>query len=543
MTWCAYLALPLSLEGAGAVLGLNQQKMKEGKDLIRYFCKPCSPTRTNRGRTRNMPWDAPEKWSLFESYNKRDVEVELSIKERLKNYPVPDFVWEEYHLSEHINDRGILIDKTLVENAIRFNELSKAELSEQMKQITALENPNSVQQLRGWLAENGLETESLGKKDVAELMKTAPAQLQEVLSLRLLLSKSSIKKYEAMANSMWSDGRCRGMFMFYGAARTGRFAGRIIQLQNLVRNSMPDLNQARELVKHGDYDSMAMLYDVPDALSQLIRTAFIPKPGYKFYVADYSAIEARVIAYIAGESWRLEAFKEGKDIYCASASAMFGVPVEKHGINGDLRQKGKIAELANGYGGSVGALKAMGALDMGLTEDELKPLVDSWRAANPNIVRLWYAIEQAAMGALRQHTTTETHGLKFICRSGMLFIELPSGRQLAYVKPQIGTNRFGSDSITYEGTGTARKWERLETFGGKLTENIVQAISRDILCNAMRNLEGCYIVGHIHDELIIECPEGTSLEEICNRMATPPDWMKDILLRADGYIADYYMKD
>ena len=544
LVWGAVMGLPLSLKGIGAVLKLDEQKMSEGSDLIRYFCVPCKPTKSNGGRTRNLPEHAPEKWATFVAYNRRDVEVELSIKEKLKNFPVPEFLWDEYHLDQEINDRGIGVDMKLVTNAIAFDERSKGTISSQMKDMTDLENPNSVVQMKAWLAENGMETETLGKKAVAELMKNAPESLAQVLALRQQLAKSSVKKYQAMENAVCDDGRVRGMFQFYGANRTGRWAGRIVQLQNLPQNHMGDLAEARELVRQGDYNSVEMLYDdIPDTLSQLIRTAFIPKPGYKFYVADFSAIEARVIAHLAGEKWRAEVFKNGGDIYCASAEQMFHVPVKKHGVNGHLRQKGKIAELALGYGGSVGALKAMGALEMGLSEDELQPLVDAWRASNPNIVQLWWDVDTAVKTAVSMRTTSETHGIKFVWRSGMLFVYLPSGRRLCYVKPKMGQNKFGGDSITYEGVGSTKKWERLESYGPKFVENIVQAISRDLLMNAMETLSHCFICGHVHDELIIECREDVSLDELCKQMARVPDWMPGILLRADGYITPWYRKD
>lgn len=544
LVWGAVMGLPLSLKGIGVVLKLDEQKMSEGSDLIRYFCVPCKPTKSNGGRTRNLPEHAPEKWATFVAYNKRDVEVELSIKEKLKNFPVPEFLWDEYHLDQEINDRGIGVDMKLVTNAIAFDERSKGTISSQMKDMTDLENPNSVVQMKAWLAENGMETETLGKKAVSELMKNAPESLAQVLALRQQLAKSSVKKYQAMENAVCDDGRVRGMFQFYGANRTGRWAGRIVQLQNLPQNHMGDLAEARELVRQGDYDSVEMLYDdIPDTLSQLIRTAFIPKPGYKFYVADFSAIEARVIAHLAGEKWRAEVFKNGGDIYCASAEQMFHVPVKKHGVNGHLRQKGKIAELALGYGGSVGALKAMGALEMGLSEDELQPLVDAWRASNPNIVQLWWDVDTAVKTAVSMHTASETHGIKFVWRSGMLFVYLPSGRRLCYVKPKMGQNKFGGDSITYEGVGSTKKWQRLESYGPKFVENIVQAISRDLLMNAMKTLSHCFICGHVHDELIIECKEEVSLEELCKQMARVPDWMPGILLRADGYITPWYRKD
>ncbi len=544
MIWSAYMGLPLSLEGVGAVLGLEEQKLKEGKDLIRYFCVPCKPTKVNGGRTRNMPSDAPDKWKLFKKYNKRDVEVEMSIQQKLSRFPVPDSVWDEYHIDQEINDRGILLDMDVVTNAIKFDAFSKARLMGTLKDKTELENPNSVTQMKDWLISKGVETDSLDKKAVIELLKTVPSDVADVLKLRQQLAKSSVKKYQAMQNSVCADGRARGMFQFYGANRSGRWAGRIIQLQNLPQNHMTDLEDARDIVKSGDYELMNMLYDdVPDALSQLIRTAFIPKLGYKFCVSDFSAIEARVIAFLAKENWRMKVFKENGDIYCASASAMFHVPVEKHGVNGHLRQKGKIAELALGYGGSVGALTAMGALDMGLSEDELQPLVDSWRASNPNIVQFWWDVDRCVKTAIKQRTATETHGIRFVYQSGMLFIVLPSGRRLCYVKPKIGENRFGGESVTYEGVGTNKKWERIESYGPKFVENIVQAISRDILCYAMRTLSHCFIVGHVHDELIIECSKDVDLDTICAKMGRTPDWIRGILLRADGYETKFYKKD
>ena len=544
MIWSAYMGLPLSLEGVGAVLGLEEQKLKEGKDLIRYFCVPCKPTKVNGGRTRNMPSDAPDKWELFKKYNKRDVEVEMSIQQKLSRFPVPDSVWDEYHIDQEINDRGILLDMDVVTNAIKFDAFSKARLMGTLKDKTELENPNSVTQMKDWLISKGVETDSLDKKAVIELLKTVPSDVADVLKLRQQLAKSSVKKYQAMQNSVCADGRARGMFQFYGANRSGRWAGRIIQLQNLPQNHMTDLEDARDIVKSGDYELMNMLYDdVPDALSQLIRTAFIPKQGYKFCVSDFSAIEARVIAFLAKENWRMKVFKENGDIYCASASAMFHVPVEKHGVNGHLRQKGKIAELALGYGGSVGALTAMGALDMGLSEDELQPLVDSWRASNPNIVQFWWDVDRCVKTAIKQRTATETHGIRFVYQSGMLFIVLPSGRRLCYVKPKIGENKFGGESVTYEGVGTNKKWERIESYGPKFVENIVQAISRDILCHAMRTLSHCFIVGHVHDELIIETPTDADLNAICEQMGRTPKWIDGLLLRADGYETAFYKKD
>ena len=544
MVWAAYMGLPLSLEGVGAVLGLEKQKLTEGKDLIKYFCQPCAPTKTNGQRTRNLPEHAPDKWLAFKRYNIRDVETEMSIQSRLSKYPVPDSVWEEYHLDQEINDRGVGLDMELVRQAIQMDGRSRSELTQAMKELTSLDNPNSVQQMKQWLADNGVETDTLGKKAVAELLKTAPQQLQKVLTLRQQLAKSSVKKYQAMETAICADGRARGMFQFYGANRTGRWAGRIIQMQNLPQNHLDDLSEARGLVRAGGFDALEMLYeDVPDTLSQLIRTAFVPQENRKFIVADFSAIEARVIAWLAGEKWRQDVFAEGKDIYCASASQMFGVPVEKHGVNGHLRQKGKIAELALGYGGSVGALKAMGALEMGLSEDELPALVSAWRQANPKIVQFWWAVDRAVMDAVTRKTTTKTHGIIFSARNGMLFITLPSGRSLAYVKPKIGENRFGGDCITYEGVGGTKKWERMESYGPKFVENIVQATSRDILCYAMQTLRCCSIVMHIHDEVVIEADRRMSLQAVCDQMGRTPPWANGLQLRADGYETDFYKKD
>ena len=537
MVWSAYLGLPLSLKDVGAALGLDKQKLTEGKELIRYFCVP------GKDGTRRMPASAPEKWATFRAYNLRDVETEMAIQERLRKYPVPEEVWSQYHLDQQINDRGIGVDRTLVRGAIGIDKRSREELTARLQELTMLDNPNSVQQMKDWLAANGLQTDTLGKKQVAELLKTAPEPLKSVLVLRQQLAKSSVKKYQAMENAVCADGRVRGCFQFYGA-RTGRWAGRNIQLQNLPQNRMPDLEQARSLVRAGDYDSVRLLYDsTPDVLSQLIRTALIPNPGKTFFVSDFSAIEARVIAWLAGEQWRQQVFAEGKDIYCASASQMFGVPVEKHGVNGHLRQKGKIAELALGYGGSVGALKAMGAIEMGLKEDELKPLVDAWRTANPMIVKLWREVDRAVTRAVSDKTATETHGIRFTCQSGMLFITLPSGRRLAYVRPRIGENQFGGSAITYMGTNAAKQWARLESYGPKFVENIVQAISRDILCYAMQALRDCAIVAHVHDEVILEADPGMSLEAVCERMGRTPPWAQGLLLRADGYATPFYKKD
>ena len=544
MVWAAYMGLPLSLEGVGAVLGLEKQKLTEGKDLIKYFCQPCAPTKSNGQRTRNLPEHAADKWLAFKRYNIRDVETEMSIQARLSKYPVPDSVWEEYHLDQEINDRGVGLDMKLVRQAIQMDGRSRSELTQAMKELTSLDNPNSVQQMKQWLADNGLETDTLGKKAVAELLKTAPPELQKVLTLRQQLAKSSVKKYQVMETAVCADGRARGMFQFYGANRTGRWAGRIIQMQNLPQNHLEDLSEARGLVRCGDFEALEMLYeDVPDTLSQLIRTAFVPQENRKFIVADFSAIEARVIAWLADEKWRQDVFAEGKDIYCASASQMFGVPVEKHGVNGHLRQKGKIAELALGYGGSVGALKAMGALEMGLSEDELPSLVSAWRQANPKIVQFWWAVDRAVMDAVTRKTTTKTHGIIFSARNGMLFITLPSGRSLSYVKPKIGENRFGGDCITYEGVGGTKKWERIDSYGPKFVENIVQATSRDILCYAMKTLRCCSIVMHIHDEVVIEADRRMSLQAVCDQMGRTPPWANGLQLRADGYETDFYKKD
>lgn len=544
MVWASTLGLPRSLESVGAVLGLEKQKLTEGKDLIRYFCVPCRPTKANGGRTRNLPEHDPEKWERFKAYNLRDVETEMQIQERLSRFPVPDFTWEEYQLDQEINDRGIGVDMELVRQAIAMDARSRERLTAAMRELTELENPNSVQQMKQWLADHGLETDTLGKKAVAELIKTAPEPLREVLSLRQQLAKSSVKKYTAMENAVCADSRAHGMFVFYGANRTGRFSGRLIQLQNLYKNTMPDLAQARALVRSGNYEALSMLYeDIPDTLSQLIRTAFVPQDGRKFIVADFSAIEARVIAWFAGERWRLKVFEDGGDIYCASASQMFHVPVEKHGVNGHLRQKGKIAELALGYGGSVGALKSMGALEMGLAEEELQPLVDAWRGSNPMITQFWWDVDRAVKDCIRQRVPTETHGLRFDYRSAMLFITLPSGRRLAYVKPRIGENQFGGESVTYMGVGSTKKWERLESYGPKFVENIVQGTARDILCYAMQTLKNCSIVAHVHDEVIIEADRRMSVAAVCEQMGRTPPWAKGLKLRADGYECEFYQKD
>lgn len=544
MVWSAYMGLPLSLEGVGAVLGLEKQKLSSGKDLIRYFCVPCAATKTNGGRTRNLSIHDISKWTQFKEYNKRDVETEMQIQDKLAKFPVPEFIWEEYKIDQEINDRGICIDMDFVKQAILLDEKSRKALTTAMQTLTELDNPNSVQQMKSWLYGNGLETDTLNKKAVTQLLKDAPKELADVLSLRQQLAKSSVKKYTAMENAICADSRARGMFQFYGANRTGRWAGRLVQLQNLPQNHIPDLEQARALVRSGDYDALEMLYeDIPDTLSQLIRTAFVPRENAKFIVSDFSAIEARVIAWLAKEEWRNDVFKDGGDIYCASASQMFGVPVVKHGENGHLRQKGKIAELALGYGGSVGALNAMGALEMGLSEEELQPLVNAWRTSNPNIVSLWWAVDNAVKRCIKERITTETHGIKFSYKSGMLFIHLPSGRRLSYVKPQMGTNVFGGESVTYEGVGGTKKWDRLESYGPKFVENIVQAISRDILIYAITTLKNCSIVAHVHDEIIIESDKRMSLRAVCEQMSRVPPWAKSLLLNADGYECTFYKKD
>ena len=544
MVWASTLGLPRSLESVGAVLGLEKQKLTEGKDLIRYFCVPCRPTKANGGRMRNLPEHDPEKWERFKAYNLRDVETEMQIQERLSRFPVPDFIWEEYQLDQEINDRGIGVDMELVRQAIAMDARSREWLTASMQELTELENPNSVQQMKQWLADHGLETDTLGKTAVAELVKTAPEPLREVLSLRQQLAKNSVKKYTAMENAVCADSRAHGMFVFYGANRTGRFSGRLIQLQNLYKNTMPDLAQARALVRSGNYEALSMLYeDIPDTLSQLIRTAFVPQDGRKLIVADFSAIEARVLAWLAGEKWVLEVFEKGGDIYCETAARMFHCRVEKHGENAELRQKGKQATLSCGYGGSVGALKAMGALDAGMTEEELQPLVDSWRAANPNIVRFWWDVDRAVKECVKMRIPTETHGLRFDYRSAMLFITLPSGRRLAYVKPRIGENQFGGESVTYMGVGGTKKWERLESYGPKFVENIVQGTARDILCYAIQTLKNCAIVAHVHDEIIIEADRRMSVEAVCEQMGRTPPWAKGLKLRADGYECEFYQKD
>ncbi len=544
MVWAATLGLPLSLEGVGAVLGLEKQKLKEGKDLVRYFCTPAKMR--DGTMARHLPTDAPEKWATFKAYNLRDVETEMAIQEKLRKFPVPDSEWVNYYLDQQINDRGIMLDMILVHQAIACDSQFKKSHMAQARSVTGLDNPNSPAQLKAWLAEKGMEVESLSKTSVIQMLEEADGEVELALSLRQELAKSSVKKYTAMETVVGSDDRARGLIQFYGANRTGRYAGRLVQVQNLPQNHLPDLEEARILVRDGNFSAVEMLYDsVPLVLSELIRTAFVPKPGCRFFVADFSAIEARVIAWIAGESWRQQVFAQGRDIYCASASQMFHVPVEKHGQNAHLRQKGKIAELALGYGGSVGALKAMGALNYGLTEPELKPLVDAWRQSNPRICRFWWDVDSAVKTCIRERTATETHGIRFYYQSGMMFIVLPSGRKLTYVKPKLGANRFGGESVTYEGVGQQKKWMRLESYGPKFVENIVQATARDILAEAMFRLDaaGYRIVMHVHDEAVIEAPADASLEDICAIMGQTPSWANGLLLRADGYICDFYKKD
>ncbi|MGI6545992.1 MAG: DNA polymerase [Fastidiosipilaceae bacterium] len=544
MVWSAYLGLPLSLEQVGSVLGLEKQKLKEGKDLIRYFSLPCNPTKTNGGRTRNLPKHDPEKWQLYKAYNKRDVETEMAIQAKLENFPMPDMEWDNYHRDQKINDLGILIDQELAQQAIRMDKEVRAHALQKLRKLTGLENPNSVIQLKDWLTEQGIATDSLDKKSVNQLLKTASGKVKIVLETRQELAKSSVKKYQAMMDCVCKDGRARGLFQFYGANRTGRFSGRLIQLQNLPRNKMDHLEEARTLVRQGELDALELLFDsVPQVLSELIRTAFVPREGSIFLVADYSAIEARVLAWLAGERWRIKLFAEGGDIYCQSASEMFGAPVVKHGVNGELRQKGKISELACGYGGSVGALKAMGALEMGLSEDELPGLVQSWRSSNPKIVRFWWDVDSAAKIAVKERRNTDVQGIGFRYQSGMLIITLPSGRELFYVKPRIGENRFGGESITYEGVGTGRRWERQETYGAKLVENIVQAISRDILCSALQTFNYSDVVMHVHDEVVIEADPRMSVKAVCKQMSRTPEWASGLKLDADGFTCRFYQKD
>lgn len=544
--WSATLGLPLSLRDVGSVLGLPRQKITAGKELVRYFCTPCKPTKANQNRTRNFPYHAPDKWQQFKQYNQRDVEVEMEITQKLERFPVPQNEWENYWMDQNINDRGIRIDQQLVNNAIKCQNVFHDKYLQTAKKLTGLANPNSPLQLKDWLHQQGVKTDSLSKASVTQLLQTTTGKVHQVLALRQLLSKSSVKKYQAMQKAMCQDGRVHGLLQFYGANRTGRWAGRLVQVQNLPRNSMPDLEEARELVKQGNVPALAMLYNsVPDVLSQLIRTAFVPSEGHHFYVADFSAVEARVIAWLSNEKWRQKAFAKNEDIYCASASQMFGVPVVKHGINGELRQKGKIAELALGYGGSISALKAMGATKLGLTDDELPPLVQMWRNASPHIVQFWWDVDKAAKECIKTHLPQTTHGMKFIYRSGCMFLRLRSGRYLCYPQPKIGINRFGSESITFMGINTVKKWDRIETYGAKLVENIVQATSRDLLAGAMRRLEtaGNPVVMHIHDEAVIDAPTDRSLDTIVKIMTEVPDWADGLILNAAGFVGDFYKKD
>ena len=544
--WSATLGLPLSLRDVGTVLGLPRQKITAGKELVRYFCTSCKPTKANQNRTRNFPYHAPDKWQQFKQYNQRDVEVEMEITQKFSRFPVPQNEWENYWMDQDINDRGIRIDQQLVNNAIKCQKEFHAQYLQTSQQLTGLANPNSPLQLKNWLHQQGVETDSLAKASVAQLLQTTTGTVHQVLALRQLLSKSSVKKYQAMQKAMCKDGCVHGLLQFYGANRTGRWAGRLVQVQNLPRNSMPDLEEARALVKQGNTTALAMLYEsVPDVLSQLIRTAFIPSKGHHFYVADFSAVEARVIAWLSGEEWRQAAFAKNEDIYCASASQMFGVPVVKHGINGELRQKGKIAELALGYGGSIGALKAMGATKLGLTDDELPPLVQMWRNASPHIVQFWWDVDKAAKECIKTHLPQTTHEMKFIYRSGCMFLRLRSGRYLCYPQPKIGINRFGSESITFMGNNTVKKWDRIETYGAKLVENIVQATSRDLLAGAMRRLEtaGNPVVMHIHDEAVIDAPTDRSLDTIVKIMTEVPDWADGLILNAAGFVGGFYKKD
>ena len=543
----AELALPLSLADVGSVLGLERQKMTEGKELIKYFCVPCKPTKSNGNCTRNRPCHDINKWETFKKYCMRDVDVERQIADKLKMYPISDEEHRLYVLDQIINDRGVLVDSELAEQAVKLNSIQTAVAVEQAYMITGLENPNSVTQLKQWLKEKGVEIESLSKKSVKSLADETDGDVSEMLKLRLLMAKTSVKKYEAVIRSVCSDNRVHGMMRFCGANRTGRWSGNILQPQNLPQNHLPDLTLARDIVKDGDFEMLDMMFgNVPNVLSELIRTILIPKPNHRFIVADFSAIEARVLAWIAGEQWRIDTFKNGGDIYCASASKMFKVPVEKHGVNGELRQKGKISELACGYGGSVGALKNMGAVEMGVQENELQGLINDWRNANPHIVRFWYEVGNAAMKAIKEKTTVPLGKLVFAYERGILFIRLPSGRRLSYIKPRIGTNRFGGDSITYMGINSAKKWDRLETFGGKLTENIVQGTARDLLANALINAAnaGYDTVFHVHDEIICEVPNGYgSVDELCKLMCIKPEWADGLPLNADGFEYEYYKKE
>lgn len=543
----AMLALPLSLDRVGEVLNIQRKKLKEGADLVRFFSMPCKPTKSNGCRTRNRPEDAPEKWERFKTYCIRDVDAEREIRQKLWKFPIPESEMELYRMDQEINDRGILVDRQLVENAVLCDNQYRQIVTARAYELTGLSNPNSPAQIKVWLAEHGVEAEKLDKKTVKGLISETDGEVLEVLKLRLLMAKTSVKKYEAIERSVCSDGRVHGLLQFYGANRTGRWAGRLVQVQNLPQNHISDLELARNLVKEQRFEDLDLLYDsTPEVLSELIRTAFVPKPGCRFIVADFSAIEARVLAWFAGEQWRLDTFAEGGDIYCASASKMFGVPVVKHGVNGHLRQKGKIAELALGYGGAVGALTSMGALDMGLQEEELQPLVSQWRNSNPHITKFWWEVDTAAVKAVKERTEVAMGKLCFTYRSGILFVTLPSGRKLSYIKPRITQNRFGRESLSYEGVGESKKWMRIETYGPKLVENIVQATARDLLAQAMLRLrnKGFEIVMHIHDEAVLEVPEGVSgVEEICQIMSEQPDWAAGLPLRADGYACAFYKKD
>lgn len=543
----AMLALPLSLDGVGEVLDIQRKKLKEGADLVRFFSMPCKATKANGGRTRNLPTDEPDKWERFKTYCVRDVDAEREIRYKLRNFPIPESEMRLYQMDQEINDRGILVDRELVANAVLCDTRYKEAVTARAYELTGLENPNSPAQIKGWLTDRGIEVDSLDKKSVKSMISDADGEVLEVLQLRLLMAKTSVKKYEAIERSVCSDGRCHGLLQFYGANRTGRWAGRLVQVQNLPQNHIVDLELARSLVKNQQFDLIDLLYDsTPGVLSELIRTAFIPKPGTRFIVADFAAIEARVLAWFSGEQWRLNTFAEGGDIYCASASQMFGVPVVKHGENGHLRQKGKVAELALGYGGSVGALTSMGALDMGMQEEELQPLVNQWRTSNPHITKFWWDVDAAAIKAVKERTSVNYKNLRFTYRSGILFVTLPSGRNLSYIKPRMTQNRFGRESLSYEGVGESKKWMRIETYGPKLVENIVQATARDLLALAMLRLQdaGFEIVMHIHDEAVLEVPEGeSSVEEICRIMAVAPDWAAGLPLRADGYECQFYKKD
>lgn len=543
----AMLALPLSLEGVGAVLGLDKQKMTEGKELIKYFCSPCKATKSNGGRIRNLPKDAPEKWRQFKTYCIRDVDVEKQIRQRLAKFPIPKREQEIYCLDQRINDRGIMVDRNLVNHAVACDLLYKETATARAYELTGLENPNSVSQLKLWLKEKGLEIDSLAKDTVKDLSMKAEGDVQEVLKLRLATSKTSVKKYEAIDRSVCAENRVHGLLQFYGANRTGRWAGRLVQIHNLPQNHLPDLELARTLVSEGRYEEVELFYEsTPNVLSELIRTAFVAKPGCRFIISDYSAIEARVLAWLAGEEWRLQVFETHGKIYEASASAMFHVPIEEITKTSPLRQKGKISELALGYGGAVGALTSMGALKMGLTEEELPGLVSTWRSANPHITAFWWAVDEAAITAVRDKKPSKVGRVSFEYKSGILFVTLPSGRKLSYVKPRMMMNKFGREGLTYEGIGESKKWMRLETYGPKLVENIVQAASRDILAEAMLRLEkeGFDIVCHVHDEVVLEVPDGkSSVEEVNEIMAVNPVWTEGLPLKAAGFESPFYKKD